>query len=358
MFEGQTFEVIMNRMLARVSDEVDKREGSIIWDALAPAAAELAQAYINLDVIVTETFADTANGKFLTLRAAERGINRRAAIKANRLGFFTDNNGSAFNPPIGSRFTGDALIFKVLNKITEGEFRLECETAGEKGNGYTGTLTPVEHIPGLAGAILSDILIPGEEEENDENLRARYFANLKGQAYGGNIADYKEKVKELSGVGGVKVYPVWDGGGTVKLVIIDNTYKKPSTTLLDDVQETIDPEGNQGEGLGIAPIGHVVTVDGVDEETINLETLITYQDGYAWDDVKTGVEAVINEYFEELRYTWEASDNLVVRTSQIESRVLNVVGVLDIQNTVINNAPGNFVLDANHIPVLGMVTPS
>lgn len=344
-------------MLARVTDEVDKREGSIIWDALAPAAAELAQAYIQLDVIVTETFADTANGDFLTLRAAERGINRRAAIKANRLGLFTDSYGSAFNPPIGSRFTGDALIFKVLSKITEGEFRLECETAGKKGNGYTGTLTPVEHIPGLAGAILTDILIPGEEEENDENLRARYFSNLKGQAYGGNIADYKIKTKELPGVGGVKVYPVWDGGGTVRLVIIDNVYNKPSPTLLDDVQEAIDPEGNQGEGLGVAPIGHVVTVTGVDEEIINLKTLITYQDGYAWSDVQTGVRAIIDEYFRELRSEWENSASLVVRTSQIESRVLNVVGVLDIQNTVINNAQGNLVLGADYIPALGTVTP-
>ena len=42
MYENMTFENIMDRCLARVSASVDKREGSIVYDAIAPAAAELA----------------------------------------------------------------------------------------------------------------------------------------------------------------------------------------------------------------------------------------------------------------------------------------------------------------------------
>lgn len=37
--DEMTFDYIMNRMLESVPDTVDKREGSIIYDALAPAAA-------------------------------------------------------------------------------------------------------------------------------------------------------------------------------------------------------------------------------------------------------------------------------------------------------------------------------
>ena len=40
MYENMTFENVMDRCLARVSASVDKREGSIVYDAIAPAAAE------------------------------------------------------------------------------------------------------------------------------------------------------------------------------------------------------------------------------------------------------------------------------------------------------------------------------
>ena len=57
MYEHITFDVILERMMDRVPNNIDKREGSIIYDALAPAAVELAQMYIELDVILNETFA-------------------------------------------------------------------------------------------------------------------------------------------------------------------------------------------------------------------------------------------------------------------------------------------------------------
>lgn len=39
MFEEQTYEALMERMLDRLPDDIDKRENSVIWNALAPAAA-------------------------------------------------------------------------------------------------------------------------------------------------------------------------------------------------------------------------------------------------------------------------------------------------------------------------------
>jgi uncharacterized phage protein gp47/JayE len=89
---------------------------------------------------------------------------------------------------------------------------------------------------------------------------------------------------------------------------------------------------------------------------VDIETNITFQSGYTWLDVQTEVEAVINEYFAELRTGWEDAESLVVRISQIETRVLNVAGILDIQNTKINTLQQNLVLGADDIPVLGTVT--
>ncbi|SDX83380.1 baseplate J/gp47 family protein [Tepidimicrobium xylanilyticum] len=351
-----SFEEILQRMLDRVPNKYDKRQGGIIWNALAPAAAELAQMYIELEDIENRTYADTATGEDLTRRAAERGIIRRLATKAIRRGIFKTNNQLPLNVPIGSRYTGEDLNYVVIDKITDGEFRLECEEPGAIGNVYSGSLIPVEYINGLESAELVDILIPGEDEEDDENLRKRYFDSLESQAFGGNIADYKQKTNELNGVGGVKVYPVWNGGGTVKLVIIDSDYNKPSQELVDYIQNEIDPVGHQGEGVGIAPIGHVVTVEGVSECTVNIETNIIFQESYTWEDVKPNFIATIEGYFYELKKTWQDEENLVVRISYIETRALGLPGVLDIQNTKINGLAENLVLEDVEIPVLGEVT--
>ena len=34
MYEDTTYEAIRDRMLARVADKFDKREGSVIWDTV------------------------------------------------------------------------------------------------------------------------------------------------------------------------------------------------------------------------------------------------------------------------------------------------------------------------------------
>ena len=73
MYEEATYEAILSRMLARIPEDFDKREGSIIYDALAPAAVELAMIYMELDAVLNQLFADTASREYLIRRAAERG---------------------------------------------------------------------------------------------------------------------------------------------------------------------------------------------------------------------------------------------------------------------------------------------
>lgn len=41
MVEEQTYEAILQRMMDRIPDGMDKREGSIIYDALAPLRLSL-----------------------------------------------------------------------------------------------------------------------------------------------------------------------------------------------------------------------------------------------------------------------------------------------------------------------------
>ena len=64
MYEGQTYEVILARMIRKAletNSNIDSREGSLLWLGEAPAAVELQNLYIAADTILKETFADTAS---------------------------------------------------------------------------------------------------------------------------------------------------------------------------------------------------------------------------------------------------------------------------------------------------------
>ncbi len=352
MFENNTYQVILERMLARVPEEFDKREGSILYDALAPAAAELQMAYIGLESVFREMFADTASRDCLIRRAAERGISPYPATHAILKGIFTPVSVAV---PVGARFRCGGNTYHTTAKEVDGEYRMECEEVGEAGNLPSGELIPIDYIEGLEGGRLAGILIPGEDEEETENLRKRYFASLESQAFGGNVADYKAKVAAILGVGGVKVYPAFAGGGTVKLVVVSSEYGIPSDALIESVQEAVDPPPDQGKGYGIAPIGHKVTILPVSGTIIDLGFELVYQDGYGFENVKNSIGAAVEAYFDELNRTWADSEGLVIRVSRLEGRILDIAGILDVTETRLNGQGQNMVLGKDEIAIKGEI---
>ena len=344
----------MERKLDMIDDRRDKRQGSLIYDALAPNAAETASFYADLEMLEDRTFGDTATGDDLTRRAAERGITRKGAVKATFYGSFLDENGAEYPVEAGTRFFLEKYYYVVLSREEDGRYVLECETAGACGNDYLGNLRPLETMMGLAEATLAELRTDGEDEEGDEELRKRYFASFDADAFGGNIADYKSKVNALQNVGGVKVYPAWNGGGTVKVVIIDQGWRAPTETELSELQDRIDPE-SRGEGYGIAPIGHRVTVDGVTEVPCRISMNLSLAEGAVQETVLADIQGRFEVYFEEMRKNWADSTYLTVRISYLEARALEAEGVVDISDCSINGGSGNLVLGADEVPVLGEI---
>lgn len=350
--DNMTYEYILDRMLEKVPDNVDKREGSIIYDALAPAAAELTKVYMELDIIMDETFVDTASLQYLILRCKERGIKIKSETAAIIEGTFTPNN---LELKDGTLFSCDDINYSVKEKLSNGVYRLEAQTLGPIGNKYTGFLLPVEVINGLQTAQITNLLVAGEDADTAETLRAKYYNSVNNNSFGGNIADYKNKVNEISGVGGVKVYPVWKGGGTVKIVVISSDYSVPSSELISKVQTDIDPETNHGEGLGLAPIGHNVTVEGVKEFEIDVKSNITFLDNWDFEKAKSLIENSIRSYFNELSKSWEDNNMIVIRISQIEARILDIECIVDIADTTLNGQSKNLEILSDYIPKLKSV---
>ena len=207
MFEELTYEVLLKRMLGRVSNKYDKREGSVIWDTHSPTAIELKNLYIALDSIVQEAYGDTATREFLIMRCKERGIVPYPATHAVLKGEFLPDHIDV----TGKRFNIGQINYLVTDRLPEGGYKVQCEAAGEEGNRYLGTMTPIEYINGLVSAELTELLIPGEDEEGTEELRQRYFSSFDVKAFGGNVKDYLEKTNAIPGVGCTKVTRVWNG---------------------------------------------------------------------------------------------------------------------------------------------------
>ena len=395
MYEDQTYEVILERMLARVNEKFDKREGAVIFDTHSPTAIEFQILYIELDTILREAYGDTASREFLILRCKERGITPDPATNAILRGVFTPSNIDV----IGKRFNIGTMNYVVLREATDGEggYEVQCETPGIIGNQYLGQMIPIEYIDGLETATLTEILIPGEDEEDTEVLRDRYFASFEEKAFGGNRADYINKTNAIPGVGSTKVTRVWNGdispasmipneavqawyktglsslpaavqswitavytaakglklttGGTVLITILNSNFDVANETLLNLVKETLDPDEYTGEGYGLAPIGHVVNVVSAEAVEITVKTTITFDVGYSWSNLQTSIDEVIKNYLLELRKTWADEDHLIVRISQIETRLLGIKGIVDITGTTINGAAGNLTLGKYEVPV-------
>lgn len=379
--EQYTYRYLMSWALSLVDDNLDKREGSIIYDALAPFCQVLAGFFMELRNFYSDTFAITATGKALDNRAAEQGIARYAATNAVKLGYFADDEGTPMPIPMGARFSTVSETSPVNYKVIDyyygedglyvpGYYQIECEQAGVVGNQYSGNLVNITFIKGIATAEMTTTLRPARDTETDDELRERYFAALNQKAFGGNIADYREKITALDGVSAVQIYPTWNGGGTVKVSIIDPEYNPVSDEYVAEVQELVDPEnaaGETGDGLGIAPIGHQVTVVTPEEAVVDVAATLVLKPGYVIGQVEGPIRTALQDYVDDLRKSWGKSSDLneysiSMFVARVSAAIISVPGVDNVTSVKLNNQTEdvNFREDAQvqQLPQLGEVTLS
>lgn len=372
-----TYDYLMKTALSYVSDELDKRQGSVIYDALAPVCQLLAAGALQLSNFYTETYAVTATGEDLDNRVAERGITRYAASYAIKKISLSDSQGNPVSVPVGTRFSTvsdtNPINYAVTaeyesdGQVMAGIYEATCEEPGIIGNEYSGDLINITFIQGIAVAHMSTTIVPARDEETDEELRERYFQSLNEMPFGGNVSDYRTKVKAISGVGDVQVYPTWQGGGTVKISIVDASYSPCSDDFVAAVKNQVDPvdsRGNSGVGLGIAPIGHTVTVVTPTDTTIDVSADITLRSGYAIGNIQESVNTAVADYIQSLRQSWADANEqgdyqCDVLLSRVLAAIINVTGVSNVTRVLLNGESQDVVLtqsaETQQLPKLGGV---
>lgn len=373
MYENKTFENILGSMLSYVSDrnpDLDTRVGSIIYTALAPIALELETAYHEMDMILNETFLETATKEYLAKHGNQVGLPINEATYAHFKGEFD------VDVEIGSRFNLDEFNYNVISKLedpTEDNpyytFELVCETAGSKPNTYLGDLTPITFVNNLTHAELTSVLIYGEDEEDTEAFRYRLQLHINNPPVNGNVFQYDEWLDEYDGVGKYVTIPCWNGVNTVKLLILNSEDKTASAELIAKVQEYFDPPKatinddvtdesypqGRGMGNGQAPIGAIVTVVTASEVPVKIECQLVLKDGYS---SPIGVQEAVENYFNSI-----AMNKTKIAYMPISAEIYNAESVEDVTNLtitvngkVMNPSADVFVTSVNiaddEIPVL------
>ncbi len=346
-----TKQEVLNDMLNEVSQTYDKREGSFIYDALAPAAKQFAKTDENIKVVEEKLSIDKLSGAELRQRVRERtGIIAREATRAigkvQLTGTGTIQTGDLFETQSGTQFR--ATETKAIT--TSGLVSIEAVVAGPGGVVPASTiiLFPIT-LAGFTAVTNPEPTYDGFEAESDADLLQRYYERVRTPATSGNKAHYINWAKEVPGVGDAKVFPLWAGNNTVKVTIINANKEPASTELIETVQEHVDP-GGLGLGEGQAPIGAYCTTVSANAKVIDVNFAAMLEPGYTIEQVQPLAEASLTNYLRSIAFKAE-----IVSYALIGANIINTEGILDYTELLVNGGTANILLDIEETPVLGTV---
>lgn len=369
MFEQYTYEAIMADAIAAAPPGVDTRQGSIYYDAVSGVCLRIAKYYTDLDLIREMSTLLTATGDALDEKAAEHGVTRRAATKAQYKATFEGTT-----PKDGERFYYDLAYF--ILKTVQGEEEtvrvFEAEAAGEQGNDiYPGTpAVPVNTIEGLISATFGEIYVRGSDTEDDDALRNRTMEKIAGPADNGNRQHYKTWCESRNGVGRARIFPLWQGENTVKAVLIDPTGKPCGEPTVEDVQKYVDPADKgmeydidgkkyvKGDGLGngVANIGAHFTAVAANELEITVSFTPELASGYNNGQVQEEAKEAIDTYLKNLVLDAQDNTEIVVRISAIGAILSGLKSLNDYSGLTLNGEENNITPGSDDVPVLKEVT--
>jgi uncharacterized phage protein gp47/JayE len=344
---SDTKEVIQARLLAEIDNTYDKTEGSFVYDVEKPVAIELEKSYIVQDLITNKGFADTASGTYLERKVGAYGLYRKMATNATTTVTITGTIGALIIT--GDKVATDLVNFTFVEDKTIGETGIEtvnviCDVTGIMGNVPVGAIKyyPVT-LAGLVSVTNTIAITNGYAAETDNELRLRYYVKVQNPGTSGNVAAYIAWCLSVTGVGGTKIFSLWNGNGTVKATIINSNKRAADAQLIIDVATYIET---------VRPIGATVTVISATEKPISITvTLVIDTDNYILADVKTAIETSLTDYFKTLAFT-----ETYVSYAKIGNLIFDVAGVLDYSNLTVNSGTSNITTDAEEIAVLGGVT--
>lgn len=347
MYENLTVEEIKSDILGRITTDIDTREGSYTNDMISGIAYEIWKCYQSLDALLPIVYVDETSGEYIDKRCADYGIIRKAGTKAKTVLTLSGTDGTSipkdkvFLTAEGLEFTTDAEAI-----ITNG-FATVTATAFEIGDEYNvagGTITrQYANLNGLL-SITNSPAVGGADPETDSALVKRLYNFLQKPATSGNVAHYKQWALEMDGIGNAKISPLWDGPGTVKVLIVGNNNEPVDNTIVESCVVHIEEK---------RPIGAAVTVVSAEGLTINVDAVITKESSITIEAIQERFEKALNDYLKGISF-----EKYTVVYNRVAYILLDIDGVIDYTLLTLNGDVENITVGADQVPVLGTVVVS
>ncbi|GIP29647.1 hypothetical protein J23TS9_47770 [Paenibacillus sp. J23TS9] len=375
--QEQTEEEILNRMLDKVPSDIDKSEGSFIWDAQAPVAFMLSEAAIWAQELLRRGFASTAasdtdyfRSAELDLRTAEHGITRREAVASSGRVVFTGKPGTKV--PLGTfvatpadDVSGELAVEFVTTKAVvldengAASTAIRAVTPGKNSNVPAGVIQLMfSSVSGITSVTNPEPTRSGADTETDQSLLERFYAKVRSQGTSGNKAQYMQWANEIAGVGGVEVVSLWKGPGTVALYLLDTDKRAASAEIVEAVQQHIDPT-RDGQGEGLAPAGPVVTAMPAEEVAIDITVKVqrTQEKPSTLEEIQKLIGDGIQAYLQQIAFNRK---DPLVRYTRIAAVLLDIPIIVDYSDLTINGntAQQNIEIGSGEVAVLGTVSVS
>lgn len=339
----------LETMLEAMPDSYQKTVGFPTYDLLAAAAIPMDDFGQRLSDTERKLDPEELTGAELDSYILSRsGLERNPATYAEGVLLVTGNGtvqaGDLFESGGGVQFVSTQTV----EIIGSGEVPVRCVTPGAVGNLPAGSITmmPVQ-IAGIVKVTNPAPTAEGYDAETDQAYYDRFILNLQTPPTSGNQYHYRSWALEVSGVGGVQVYPLGHGANTVDVVIIDTEGKPASEPLVKAVQEHIDP-GSKGIGEGEAPVGAYCYVSAATALELDLSLTVTAMAGSEEEQVTEAIKAAVTAYLKGIAFAQD-----YVSYAQIAAAILDAPGVQDFENLTVNGGTGNVPVAARQVAVLG-----
>lgn len=359
--EMTTEEAIRNRMLSRISNEWDKTEGSYIYDSISPVSIEMVFIAMMAKKILKQGFIQTAEGVFLDYRSDEHGLFRKEATYATGKIKIVGNIGAKIPKGLKVATEADTVLdiqsveFLTTEDVVISEegyvyASIQAMTAGSIGNVTANKIIVVmESNSNITSVTNEEQTLGGTDIELDDNLRSRTLDYVRTPGTSGNEQNYKQWALSVPGVVAVHVIPLWNGNGTVKVVILGGDNKPATEELVKTVTEYI--SGYDNNGYRRSPIGALVTVVSAIPVTINIKAnIVIDKDVTTLEKVKTLFESNMEEYIKE-----NAFNSNTIYISKIGGILINTNGVLDYSDLQVNDDSINIPITTEQVAVIGEV---
>lgn len=360
-FLNEDADTIHERMLEKAPKDINTIEGDFFWNNTRPIAEEIAATkQLQLAQIIRLAFVQYSSKPYTDLIGEPLGITRNAATYTHDTleiqgtpGTVLESGkiaGTVSSDDIGS-IEFEFQETKIIDNTGVAEIEVQCTQPGTIGNVKANSITlMITPINGIKSVTNKNNFTSGTDEEDGNHYKTRILEKMQSPATSGNKAQYKIWAKEVDGVGDAKVVPLWNGPGTVKVIIINANKRAADTKLVQNVKDYIDPQP-EGHGEGKAPIGATLTVVSAVEKTIDITATVVLASGYTIQQVQDAFVVNIQTYLSDLAF-----NSTYISYAKIGSLLLNTAGVVDYNDLTLNTGTANVALQDEEIPAAGTIS--